>query len=89
MVAVDAEEEAARVGVVGAGGPGAVRVVADPGFGLVGGVCEEFVSCGVGGGPVCGECFEGVMEPDLEGATGAGEEGAGVVSMGGEGGHVS
>ena len=72
-----------------AGRPGAFGVVADPGFGLVGGVCEEFVSRGVGGGPVCGECFEGIVESDLEGAAGAGEEVAGKVSMGGEGGHVA
>ena len=41
------------------------------------------MSCGVGGWPVCGEHFEGIVQAYLVGAAGAGEEGAGVVSVGG------
>ena len=69
--------------------PGAVCVGADPGFGVGGDAGEEGMAGGVGGGPVKWEGCEGLVEAQLEGLAGAGEEGADEVAVGGEGGQVA
>ena len=89
LVAVYAEEEAAGVVVVVGWWPWAVVVEGDPGVGLGGDVCEEGVADGVCGWPVGGVGFDRIEEAELEGAACAGEEGADVVAVGGEGGHVA
>ena len=89
LVAVDAEEGAAGVVVVVGGWPGVVVVEGDPGVGLGGDVGEEGVAAWVCRGPVGGVCVDCVVESELEGAAGAGDEGADVVAVGDEGGYVA